>query len=485
MRPPSSTEIQQVRSLARAEAQDSRNRGIADDGLKPKGVRRLVITAFGLIAAGVLGITVLAVQQVRVLQANAAEIVENMLTGIRLVGRLGSLVDKRRILVGDHIFATGSLERAQLENEIRSVEAEIEATRRAYEPWVTQPNEAAVWERTQEDLDVLVDPVAKALKLSRENRDAEARERMHMIGDRFARLNRDLERLISINDQGAVATLSSFTAVRRQLTLALLGLGLAALMTTLLLGRWILAQVTRRESKLLIEAQTLGVRNRELDAFARTVAHDLRGPLTGIRLATKQLETGTPVRARPREVIERSACRMEALVNDLLALAGVETRARGTCDPSVVVAQVQEELAPTIAAEHGTLRVEVEPAEVACSESLFHQTVTNLVENAFKYRRPDVPPAVEISGTTTNCEYELRIADNGVGMNREEAQRAFDPFYRSPRVRDRPGTGLGLSIVQRVAQATGGAISLDTSVGKGSTFLVRLPLAPRESEARN
>ena len=116
-------------------------------------------------------------------------------------------------------------------------------------------------------------------------------------------------------------------------------------------------------------------------------------------------------------------------------------------------------------------------AQVSCAEGLLRQALTNLLENAVKYRRPEVAPEVEVRGQTAGPGYELSVADNGRGMSEEDAARAFDPFYRAPDTRDLPGTGLGLSIVERVAKASGGAISLETHPGQGSRFTLSLPLA--------
>jgi signal transduction histidine kinase len=116
-------------------------------------------------------------------------------------------------------------------------------------------------------------------------------------------------------------------------------------------------------------------------------------------------------------------------------------------------------------------------AEVACSEGLLRQALTNLVENAVKYRRPEVPPEVEISGSKRDGEYQLRVSDDGAGISAEETARIFEPLYRSPRVQHLPGTGLGLSIVNRIVQASGGAISVESRLEEGSTFVVHLKLA--------
>jgi len=71
-----------------------------------------------------------------------------------------------------------------------------------------------------------------------------------------------------------------------------------------------------------------------------------------------------------------------------------------------------------------------------------------------------------------------------MGMSPEEADRAFEPFYRSPRASSMPGTGLGLSIVSRIAEVSGGSTSLQTKVGQGSTFVMHFPLARQQRSDR-
>jgi two-component system OmpR family sensor kinase len=167
---------------------------------------------------------------------------------------------------------------------------------------------------------------------------------------------------------------------------------------------------------------------------------------------------------------------MGQLVDDLLALARTDADGSGRCDPADVVREVQEDFSARIDAEQGALRASVAHAEVPCSEGLLRQALANLLENAVKYRRPEAAPEVEISGAMTGGGYELRVSDNGMGMAPDDAARVFEPFYRSQRTRAVPGTGLGLSIVERVAKASGGTLSVESELGHGSTFVMRLPL---------
>ena len=439
--------------------------------------RRFVLIALTFVCASVMTVTFFGVVQTRMLEARARDIVDDMLTSIRLVRQLDDDVEQKHVLVDDHILTALPAEMARIETRLTALDAEIAATLRAYEPWVNQPGERATSEQARAHLLTLKEPIDRALALSRVNRDDEARHEIALVSGQFALLNDDFDRLVAINDQGATASLERFSATRFRLMLALLAIGLGALAGAAGVGGWASRQVARREEALSLNARMLELRNRELDAFASRVAHDIRGPLTTITLATSTLAATAPQEARTTEILRRGAKRMEALVDDLLTLARVESQVRGRCDPRRVATQVEEDVAARFVTEKGTLRSSVEEAEIACSEGLLRQALTNLVENAVKYRRPEVPPAVEISGTKIDGEYQLRVSDNGAGMSTEEAARIFEPLYRSPRMQHLPGTGLGLSIVNRIVQASGGAISVESRLEEGSTFVLHLKLA--------
>jgi signal transduction histidine kinase len=439
--------------------------------------RRFITTAFALMGLGALAATLFAVAQTRLLETNVRHLVGDMLTSMRLVGELDSEVQRRRDLVIDHIAAKDPEEMAALDAEIAAAGARIGSRLHAYERWIDLPGERDTWERTLADVASVDEAIARALTLSRANRDVEARRVMDQAASRFAVVSVDFDQVTAINDRGATQSLAGFATIRQRLVLILLGLGLLAVAGTLIVGRWSVRQIARREDEMAPAASRLEARNTELDAFAGRVAHDIRGGLATIALATTALAAKVPQEDRAMQILQRGTRGMEALVEDLLALARVEAFIRGRCDPSAVVSQVVQDLAPRIEEKKVTLRVSVAPAEVACSEGLLRQAVTNLVDNAVKYRRAEITPTVEISGSPRDGEYDLRVSDNGVGMTEEEIERVTQPFYRSPRTRDVPGTGLGLSIVNRVAEASRGKLTVDTRLGEGSTFIVRLPLA--------
>jgi signal transduction histidine kinase len=437
--------------------------------------RQLVRVAFALVATVVLVVTAFAMAQIRGLEDSARDIVQNMLTSVRLVGELESEVKTKEILVNEHILASEATDRARLETQIASVEAQIAATARAYEPWVSLPGERAAWTLAQKDLKNLDGPIARVVAFSRENLDTEARWEMEQAAGLFARVSQDFDRLISINDTGATQSLAAVSAIRRRLMITLLAAGLLAIMGIAGVGTWAERRVAHREEAAARGARMLEDRNRELDAFAGRVAHDIRNPLMVIHLASDQLSAIVPPNARSADLLQRGVRRMETLVEDLLTLSRVEGQVRGSCDPARVAAQIQEDFAARFEGAKGQLRVAVTPAAVSCSEGLLQQVLTNLTENAMKYQRPDATPEVEISGGAVDDRYDLRVSDNGLGMSKDDAGRVFEPFYRSPRTQELPGTGLGLSIVNRVVQASGGSLSVETELGRGSTFIVRLP----------
>ncbi len=207
------------------------------------------------------------------------------------------------------------------------------------------------------------------------------------------------------------------------------------------------------------------------------MAHDLRGPLTTINLASARLERRLPEETLASERLRRAVELMEALIEDLLGLSRIGADEKlGSCDPSTVAEQVRADLAARIESEGATLRLDVAHGQARGSEGLLRQALSNLVENAVKYRRPEVTPEVEVVGRPGGSDYTLRVSDNGLGMSPDEAARAFEPFYRAKRVPTTPGTGLGLSIVKRVVEASGGSILVQSQLGRGTTFVVTLPL---------
>jgi light-regulated signal transduction histidine kinase (bacteriophytochrome) len=109
-------------------------------------------------------------------------------------------------------------------------------------------------------------------------------------------------------------------------------------------------------------------------------------------------------------------------------------------------------------------------------EPLLTALLTNLVSNSIKFRRPDVPPRVELSARRVGDEYEIGCQDNGIGIEPEFADKVFVIFQRLHAKEAYPGTGIGLAISKKIVEYHGGHIWLDTTAGPGSLIKFTLPV---------
>jgi two-component system, OmpR family, sensor kinase len=229
------------------------------------------------------------------------------------------------------------------------------------------------------------------------------------------------------------------------------------------------AGVARALNRMADQLVGLIVAQRE---FVANASHQLRTPLTGLRLRLESLATGpggTDARAGLREVD-----RLSELVADLLVLAraGVPPRAAATCDLRQEARAAADRWRPVAAEHNGTLTLAEPPGPVAIAADAADvaAVLDNLIENAIVYSPEGSTVAVSVSG-----EGAVRVHDDGPGIEPAEAARVFDRFYRGSAGRDTPGgSGLGLAIVRDLAARWGGAAELEPS-GTGTTIAVRFP----------
>jgi two-component system phosphate regulon sensor histidine kinase PhoR len=124
------------------------------------------------------------------------------------------------------------------------------------------------------------------------------------------------------------------------------------------------------------------------------------------------------------------------------------------------------------------LAMEAENDLIDADEVHLSNLVNNLVDNAVKYSKENVPPHIKLTTQTIAKKFVLRIEDNGIGMNRETLKRIFERFYRAHtgNIHNVKGFGLGLSYVKTIVEAHDGDIKAESTLGKGSTFTIELPL---------
>ena len=241
----------------------------------------------------------------------------------------------------------------------------------------------------------------------------------------------------------------------------------------------------RVEEALLHYAAELQARNEELDAFARTVAHDLKNPLTRIigfaELLKEEYETFTGEEMRQwLGIIRRDGHRMRGIVDELLFLSSVRQAgdvAVQPLDTAAIVAEVLDRLAPMIEEHQGEVRVPGTWPEAYGYAPWIEQVWANYLSNAVKYGGR--PPQVELGADRRRGLVRFWVRDNGPGLSREQQARLFTPFTRLDAARAE-GYGLGLSIVQRIAEKLGGEVGVESEPGRGSLFYIELPQAGRE-----
>jgi light-regulated signal transduction histidine kinase (bacteriophytochrome) len=234
------------------------------------------------------------------------------------------------------------------------------------------------------------------------------------------------------------------------------------------------ARVEQRTAELVIA-------NKNLEAFAYSVAHDLRSPLRALSGYGKALtedygdrldETGRMY----AEKIQTSAERMDALIDDLLLLAQV-SRADMDLGPVDLSAEVAA-LAGELQAREPGRRVRFvirDGVRVTADLSLIRTVVQNLVENAWKFTAKRDEATIEF-GTTAAEDAEIccYVRDNGAGFDPAFVDKLFQPFQRLHSVTEFPGSGIGLASVRRIIERHGGRAWAEGAVGRGATFYFTL-----------
>ena len=258
-------------------------------------------------------------------------------------------------------------------------------------------------------------------------------------------------------------------------------------------GRDITERKRAEEEHRLLEAQTrveeaLREADRRKDEFLAMLAHELRNPLAPIGMALEIMRREPPdseQTAWARDVIGRQMGQMTRLVDDLMDVSRI-TRGKvrlvmGTVDLSEVVAQAVETSRPLIQARGQALRVSVPPTplEVRGDRVRLSQVVANLLNNAAKYTNPG--GHLELSVAPDGQRAILTVRDDGIGISPEMLPRVFDLFTQAEGARDgmQGGLGIGLTLVKRLVELHDGEVEARSDgLGRGSEFIVRLPVAP-------
>ena len=256
--------------------------------------------------------------------------------------------------------------------------------------------------------------------------------------------------------------------------------------------RLLKAELDARQSAELTQRQ-LELQNeklRELDEaktiFLATVSHELRTPLTSIvsfsELMRAETQSLTADGSQFLDIIERNAHRLLHLVGDLLLLSRLESGAIPLELTAVSIPQLTEEAARAAAAGAAKRGVTVHSSAedgpmIQADRTRVAQVLDNLIANAVKFSRPNGLVRVDAIWDDLGGGWRIDVADTGIGIPPEEIGELFGRFVRASNARTAglPGTGLGLSIVKAITELHGGRVTVDSTLGSGTTFTVYLP----------
>jgi signal transduction histidine kinase len=218
--------------------------------------------------------------------------------------------------------------------------------------------------------------------------------------------------------------------------------------------------------------------NEELDRFASVVSHDLQAPLATVSMYVQLLERrhGDKLGDDRRIVdgISQATGQSRELIRDLLEYSKAgrgELRARPV-DSNHLVNQVLELLAAPIQEAGAVVDVDDLPGVTGDPANL-RQVFQNLIGNAIKFSEAE--PHVVVQAESSNGVVRFAVADNGIGMDPNDAHEIFQPFHRLHGGSRYPGTGIGLAVCERIVEHHGGRIWAESEPGSGSTFKFELP----------
>jgi signal transduction histidine kinase len=222
--------------------------------------------------------------------------------------------------------------------------------------------------------------------------------------------------------------------------------------------------------------------------FVSNVSHELRTPLSLIRLYAETLELGRITTQEKKDeyyrIIRKESERLTALINNILDFSRIEA---GRKEYDFRETDIAELVRNTLDA----YRYQIEQQGFAFEQSIdssiptvrvdreaIARALVNLVNNALKYSANEKFLGVKLY--RANDQLKLEVVDRGIGITRREQSKIFEKFYRTgdPLVHNTKGSGLGLSLVRHITQAHGGEVEVESTPGKGSKFILSLPLAP-------
>lgn len=223
--------------------------------------------------------------------------------------------------------------------------------------------------------------------------------------------------------------------------------------------------------------------------FINNMTHEFKTPISTISLAVDAMRNEKVMEDREKmsyfsSIIKEENQRMNRQVETILKASQLEKQQTELNLKPVHVHDIVKDVVDNFTLQleekkgRAELALNATDDRIEADEVHFSNLVNNLVDNAVKYSKENVPPLIKLSTESNAKNFYLRIEDNGIGMTRETLKRIFERFYRAHtgNIHNVKGFGLGLSYVETMVEAHGGKIRADSTLGKGSVFTIELPL---------
>ena len=245
-------------------------------------------------------------------------------------------------------------------------------------------------------------------------------------------------------------------------------------------------------AKLQVAVEKAESANRAKSTFLSNMSHDIRTPMNAIigftTLALSNIDDTDRVKDYLGKTLA-SSNHLLSLINDVLDMSRIESGKIHLEEVEVNLSDVLHDLKTIVSGQIFAKQLElymdvmdVTDEDVYCDKTRLNQILLNLLSNAIKFTPAGGTVSVrvrQLAGKVRGCgQYEFRIKDNGIGMSQEFAQKIFEPFERerTSTVSRIQGTGLGMAITKNIVDMMGGTIEVQTAQGKGSEFIIRVPL---------
>ena len=252
-------------------------------------------------------------------------------------------------------------------------------------------------------------------------------------------------------------------------------------------------QVNQALSDAVAAAETA---NRAKSTFLSNMSHDIRTPMNAIIGFTTLAISNIDDKNRVKDYLSKtlaSSNHLLSLINDVLDMSRIESGKIHLEEVEVNLSDVLHDLKTIVSGQIYAKQLEfymdamdVTDEDVYCDKTRLNQILLNLLSNAIKFTPAGGTVSVrvrQLAGKVRGCgQYEFRIKDNGIGMSQEFAQKIFEPFERerTSTVSRIQGTGLGMAITKNIVDMMGGTIKVQTAQGKGSEFIICLPMRTQD-----